>query len=324
MSEVPVSKLDFPIVAAFATIYIVWGSTYVAIRMLVESVPPLLSAGLRFFVAGVLLYLFAILRGYARPTALQWRNIAAVSLSMFVLTYGALFWAEKSVPSGIASVIAAMVPILTVVLEVWVFRTQPFQTRLMLAALVGFIGVGVLLWPGTSQHAPFWPCLAVLAGTAGWAFGSVLSRSVSLPASRLVTAGAEMLAGGAGLLLWSLAAGELADPVHFSQQAAWSLFYLITAGSLLGFTAFVFLLGRMPASRISSYAYVNPVVAVLLGYFLAGETLSWRTALGATLVLASVVLTIQRKAILEPVTTGVQTAPAYSAGRLSRLLRKNQ
>ena len=289
-----VSSLHLPSIAAFAAIYVLWGSTYLAIRILVQTVPPLLSAGLRFFVAGAVLYAFACLRGHARPALIEWRNMAAISLSMFVLTYGALFWAEKSIPSGIASVLAATVPITTVVLEIWVFRTRHFQIRVLIAALVGFAGVGVLLWPATGRHARVLPCLAVLAGATGWAFGSVLSRSLKLPSSRIVTAGAEMLAGGAGLLLWSLAAGELSRPVHFSAAAAWSLFYLITAGSLLGFTAFVYLLGRMPASQISSYAYVNPVVAVLLGYFLAQERVSWRTAFGAALVVASVIATLQR------------------------------
>ena len=290
-----VSSLNLRLISAFAAIYVLWGSTYLAIRILVQTVPPLLSAGLRFFVAGAVLYAFARLRGHARPAFIEWRNMAAISLSMFVLTYGALFWAEKSIPSGIASVLAATVPITTVVLEIWVFRTQHFQVRVLIAALVGFAGVGVLLWPATGRHARVLPCLTVLAGATGWAFGSVLSRSVKLPSSRIVTAGAEMLAGGAGLLLWSLAAGELSHPVHFSPAAAWSLLYLITAGSLLGFTAFVYLLGRMPASQISSYAYVNPVVAVLLGYFLAQEKLSWRTALGAALVVASVIATLQRR-----------------------------
>ena len=214
---------------------------------------------------------------------------------MFVVTYGALFWAEKVLPSGVASVLAATVPIFTVILETWVFRSQPAQRRVFVAPVVGFLGVAVLTWQADDRHGAVLPCVAVLLGSAGWALGSVLSRSLELPSSRLITSGAEMAAGGAGLLLWSLAAGELGHPIAFEPRAMWALLYLITAGSLLGFTAFVYLLHHMPASRVASYAYVNPVVAVLLGHFLAAEPLSWKTALGAALVVGSVVVTLQGK-----------------------------
>lgn len=287
------SKL--PLIAAFAAIYFFWGSTFLAIRVLVATVPPLLSAGVRFFVAGAILYVFARVRGDAAPTTREWRNIALISLSMFVITYGALFWAERTVPSGIASVLAATVPLATVVLEVWVFRTQPFRATLLLAALVGLAGVAVLTWQG-SQNAQLLPCLAILAGSTGWALGSVLSHSLPLPKGRILCSGAEMLAGGTGLLLWSLAAGEWRNPIHVTAPAVWSMLYLITIGSLVGFTAFVYLLRRMPASRVASYAYVNPVVAVLLGYFFGGENLTGKTVLGAVLIVGAVIVTLQTKA----------------------------
>lgn len=306
------AEAKLPLIAAFATIYIVWGSTYLAIRVLVATVPPLLSAGVRFFVAGVLLYAFARFRGDSAPTRIQWRNLAAISLSMFVITYGALFWAERFVPSGIASVLAATVPLATVVLEVWVFRTQPFRAKLMLASLVGFAGVGVLTWQG-GQNAQLLPSLAILLGATGWAFGSVLSNSLALPSSRVLTSGAEMLAGGAGLLLWSLLAGEWSSPIRVTAPAAWALVYLITAGSLVGFTAFVYLLSRMPASQISSYAYVNPVVAVILGHFLANEELTWKTAIGAFLIVASVIVTLQGKVKKEPSSVPLPARAAQGA-----------
>lgn len=289
-------KLDVPLILAFAVVYIVWGSTFLAIRLLVAQVPPLLSAGLRFFAAGVLLYVWARLRRHAAPTGLQWRNIAVISLSMFVVTYGALFWAEKALASGVASILAATVPIFTVILETWVFRMQPAQWRLIVSAAVGFVGVGVLTWQADQNHGALLPCLAVLLGSSGWALGSVLSKLLSTPASRMITSGAEMAAGGFGLLLGSLAAGELARPFQFTPQALSALLYLITFGSLLGFTAFVYLLRRLPASRVASYAYVNPVVAVLLGHYLADEQLSWKTAIGAALVVGSVVATLRGKA----------------------------
>lgn len=303
------------IIAAFAMIYVVWGSTYLAIRVLVATVPPLLSAGVRFFTAGLLLYGFARMRGAAAPTRKQWKNVGLVSLSMFVVTYGALFWAEKFVPSGMASVLAATVPLATVVLEVWVFRTLPFRAKLMAAALVGLAGVTILTWQGGQQHAPLLPSLAILAGAIAWAFGSVLSHSVQLPESRVVTSGAEMLTGGAGLLVWSLAAGEWRGPIQVTPGAAWAMVYLITVGSLVGFTAFVYLLSKMPASRISSYAYVNPVVAVILGHFVAGEELSWRTAAGALLIVGSVVATLKGR--------GEKRYAAFVSGKPDPLTSRN-
>jgi drug/metabolite transporter (DMT)-like permease len=289
-------RIDVPTLLAFAAIYVLWGSTFLAIRILVANIPPLLAAGLRFFTAGVILYFVARLRRHEAPTKAQWRHIGLISLSMFVVTYGSLFWAEKSLPSGIASVLAATVPIMTVILETWIFRTQPFRMRLLAAALVGFAGVAVLTWQAGDRHGALLPCLAVLVGSTGWALGSVMSRSLQLPESRIMTSGAEMAAGGAGLLVWSLIAGETRQAISFTPVATWALIYLITAGSLLGFTAFVYLLRRMPASRVASYAYVNPVVAVLLGHYLAGEQLSWKTAIGAALVVGSVFATLQGKA----------------------------
>lgn len=289
-------SLDLMTVLAFLAIYILWGTTFLAIRIAVHEVPPLFAAGTRFFTAGVLLYGFVRLRGTARPTRLEWRNLAVIGLVMFVAEYGPLFWAEKYLSSGVTSILAATIPLITIALEMLAFRMLPFRWSLLGATLLGFFGVGVLVMPGSRDVAhdiPLVPCVAVLLGSVGWGLGSVLQRRMKMPESRPLTSGAAMMLGGGGLLALSGLFGELHPFPHVSVRAALALAYLILCGSLLAFTAFVWLLGRMPASKISSYAYVNPVVAVALGYFVAGEELSAHTLIGAALVLVSVFLILR-------------------------------
>ena len=161
---------------AFFAIYILWGTTFLAIRIAVAELPPLFAAGTRFFIAGTLLFGFMCIKGETRPSAVQWRNLLVMSLLMFVAEYGPLLWAEKYVPSGIVSVLAAMIPILTLVLEMLVLRQQHWRMSLVIATLLGFAGVGIILIPGTSEHIPLVPCLAILAGCITWSLGSVLTR----------------------------------------------------------------------------------------------------------------------------------------------------
>ena len=290
----PSPPFDLRVLLAFFAIYILWGTTFLAIRIAVGQIPPLFAAGTRFFTAGVLLYGFMRLRGAARPSRLQWRNLALLALLMFVIEYGALFWAEQFVPSGIASLLLATLPLITVLLEIFAFRRLRLRWNLLAAILLGFLGVGTLLVPDARQHIPLFPCLVILGGCTSWALGSVLNGSLDLPASRPVTAGASMMLGGGTLLLLSGLTGELHPFPHISLRAGLALVYLITVGSLLGFTAFVWLLARMPATRVSSHAYVNPVVAVALGYFVAAEPVTPRMILGATLVLLSVFLILRK------------------------------
>src|SRR5215469_4413394 len=281
-------------VLAFFAIYILWGTTFLAIRVAVEELPPLFAAGTRFFMAGVLLFGFMLAKGAAKPNARQWRNLLVLSLLMFVAEYGPLFWAEKYVPSGIVSVLAATIPIITLVLEIFILRQQKWRMRLAGATLLGFGGVGVLLLPGGPQHFPLVPCIAILVGCTTWSLGSVLSRSMDLPKARPLTAGATMLLGGAILLLISALLGEMHPLPHVSLRAAGAMLYLIVFGSLVAFTAFVWLLAHMPATRVASHAYVNPIVAVALGYFAAGEPVTLRTLAGTALVLVSVFMILRK------------------------------
>src|SRR5579863_3261726 len=302
MSSSAVTNVDAPaagsfkirMVMAFFAIYFLWGTTFLAIRIAVEELPPLFAAGARFFIAGIVLLGFMLAKGEARPSGRQWRNLLVMSLLMFVAEYGPLFWAEKYVPSGVVSVLAATIPIITLVLEMLVLRQQKWSVALAGATVLGFGGVGVLLLPGGTQHFPVLPCFAILCGCTTWSLGTVLSRSMDLPKARPVTAGATMMLGGGLLLLISAGIGEMHPFPHVSLRAAMAVLYLIVFGSLLGFTAFVWLLAHIPATRVASHAYVNPIVAVALGYFAAGEPVTVRTLGGAALVLISVFMILRR------------------------------
>jgi drug/metabolite transporter (DMT)-like permease len=291
-------RINYRLVAAFFAIYVIWGSTFLAIRVAVLLVPPWFCAGVRFFTAGTILFLFAKLRGTKGPTLREWRSLAIIGVLMFSGTYGALFWGEQYVPSGITSVLEATLPLMTILLEVFVLRQQRFRWRAMVAVAVGFSGVALMMFKtghaGSGGFGVF-PCLVILCGSLSWALGSLMNKSFTLPKSRVLTAGAEMMLGGGVLLALSLASGELHPFPAIPLKAGLALIYLIVAGSLIGFTAFVWLLGRMPASRVASHAYVNPIVALALGYFMASEEITLRTLLGAGLVLGSVVLTLKDK-----------------------------
>jgi drug/metabolite transporter (DMT)-like permease len=278
---------DPKVLLAFAAIYFLWGATFLAIRVAVQEIPPFFGAGVRFLIAGGVLYVFMRLRGESAPSAPEWRAIAVIALCMFVATYGALFWAEQFVPSGVTSVIETTLPIITIVLEVFVFRLQRFEWRMGAAVVLGFLGVAWLVLPG-GQSFSWLPCLVILGGSTVWSLGAVLTRAMPRPRSLPLSAGAQMLLGGAVLLALSRLCGESVTLTHVSMRALLALAYLIVGGSLLGFTAYAWLLARMPATRVASHAYINPLVALALGYFVAGETLTLRMLLASAVVVASV------------------------------------
>ena len=278
------------IVLAFAAIYLLWGGTFLAIRVAVLQIPPLFTAGIRFSIAGLVLLAFMRIRGAPNPSAVQWRNLSGIGVLMFALTYGPLFWAQQYVPSGVTSIIEATLPITTIALEMGVFRSLPFQRRALLGVMIGFSGVGLLLSQAGSLNLPLWPCLVILLSGLAWSFGTVISSRLQLPDSRPLAAGAEMLIGGAILLALSLMKGDFHPLPHVSTSAAMALLYLIIFGSLIAYTAYVWLLARMPATRVASHAYINPLVAVTLGYVLGGEVVTLPMIAGAVLVIGSVFL----------------------------------
>jgi drug/metabolite transporter (DMT)-like permease len=192
-------------------------------------------------------------------------------------------------------VLESTLPLLTVLLEVFVLRQQRFRWRVMFAVAVGFAGVALMLLRDGGPGFPILPSIVILGGSAAWSLGSVLTKSLPLPRSRTVAAAAEMMLGGSLLLILSAVAGELHPFPALPAKAVLSLVYLITAGSIVGFTAFVWLLGRMPASKVASHAYVNPIVALALGHFLASEEVNLRTLFGAALVIGSVFFTMREE-----------------------------
>jgi drug/metabolite transporter (DMT)-like permease len=281
------------ILAAFFAIYVLWGSTYLAIRVAVHSVPPLFAAGLRFLIAGGALYAWTRLRGSRPPSRLEWRNLCILGALMFLIAYSALFWAEKSLPSGIASVLVATVPVWTAVLEIFVFRRQQRRWTFLAAIVLGLLGVAILSLDSTGGNANVLACLAVVSSSVAWAFGTILTTTLALPPSKTMSAGAEMMTGGAMLLLGSAILGEIPPWPHVSAAAAGAIAYLIVAGSLIAFTAYQWLLTQMPTTTVTSYAYVNPVIAIIIGYWLGAERIGPRTLMGALLVLASTIAVVR-------------------------------
>ncbi|HZP04469.1 MAG TPA: EamA family transporter [Terracidiphilus sp.] len=281
--------------AAFAVIYFVWGSTFLAIRIGVEQVPPFLLAAMRFLVAGLALYGWVRMKGERCPTGREWISISLLAFLIFVCDYGLLFWAEQRVPSGVAAVMLATIPAFMALSEVLLLRTQKLTVLLSLALLVGILGVVVLVSRTLGLGgAPIDPigALALIICALSWSVASALTRKLPLPASKPMSSGAQMLAGGVFLMFVAALRGEFRG-FHLASvsSGAWlALLYLIVAGSIIGFTAYLWLLHHESPTKVGTYAYVNPVVAVLLGYFAGGEALGPRIIVGSLCVLTSVVM----------------------------------
>jgi drug/metabolite transporter (DMT)-like permease len=305
--EVALRPKRWKILLAFAIIYLVWGSTFLAIRVGVREVPPFLLAGMRFFMAGIILYAWMRAKGTPSPTRRQWAAASLLAVLIFVLDYGLLFWAEKRVPSGIAAVMMATIPVFMALAEIIFLRTQKLTFRLAFALLVGLGGVMVLV----SRSASFGGgaidtsgTIALVVGAISWSLAAILTRKLRLPESKVMSSGAQMLAGGFLLTVTAAALGEFRGfRVSGVSAGAWlALVYLIVAGSIVAFTAYVWLIHHESPTKVGTYAYVNPVVAVLLGYFLGGEMIGPRTIAGTSLVLISVVV----------ITTTPKKAPSNS------------
>lgn len=305
MTQVPRLRL----VLAFLAIYLIWGSTYLAIRFAIETIPPFLMAGSRFLLAGVALY--AIVRPRCpAPTAGNWRAAILIGGLLLLGGNGAVCWAETRVPSGLVALMIGAMP-LWIALLGWALPGGSRPTaRTSLAIGLGLVGVTLIVGPeqfaGGRRIDPF-GALAILVSTLCWASGSLLSRRVNLPASPFLATAMEMLAGGALLTLAGLALGEHRgfDPAAVSLRSLLAVVYLLIFGSLIAFTAYVWLLQVTSPVKVATYAYVNPVVAVFLGWALADEPLSLRTALAAAAILSAVVV-ITRAA-------GGATAPTATA-----------
>lgn len=308
------------VVVAFAAVYLIWGSTYLGIRYAVESIPPLLMAGTRSLAAGLLLYVFARSRGAIAPTILQWRNMIVAGVLLLTVGNGGVTWAELVIPSSVTALLVALVPLWMVVVD-W-FRPGGHRPRpLVFAGLaVGFVGVA-LLARGNSQSpgsAHAWAVAVLMAASFGWAIGSLFSKHAQKPASPLLAIAMQMIAGGTALLLLAILRGEPAAfslaRVTGSSAGAW--LYLTLAGSLVGFTAYAWLLQVSTPARVSTYAYVNPFIAVLLGCTIGHESVSRELFMAGALIIVAVIF-IVRSGPSAPKTSKVtvlSTAPTSEPG----------
>jgi drug/metabolite transporter (DMT)-like permease len=290
--------------AALAVVYVVWGSTYLAIRVTIETLPPMLSASLRFLVAGSLLYTFAIRRGDRetdRPGWPQWRSAAIVGGLLFLGGNGGVVWAEQRIPSGIAALVVATVPLWMALIGFVALRER--LPRIAVAGLVvGFAGTALLIRPTGEGGVDTVGALVVVGGSLCWAIGSLYSRRAPLPARPLVSASMQLLCGGAILGVVGVAGGEFGriEPSAFSRSSVLALCYLIVFGTLAAFPCYTWLLRSAPTSVVSTYAYVNPVVAVALGWAFADEHVEPITIVAGAIIVTAVAMIVTARRSSEP------------------------
>ena len=296
-------SLQTQVVLGFAAIYLIWGSTYLGIRYAVETIPPLLMMGVRHFVAGALVYAWVRRRGTPAPDLQQWGYALIAGVVLFLGGHGVLAWAEQKVPSGLAALLCATLPLWTALLSRLDGSERKLGVRAWAGLLLGFAGVALLIGPSmVGQRLDLLAAGAVLSSALFWAVGTSYVQRVRMPASTVLSAAMQMVGGGATLLIAGLLGGETAR-VHFASVTArsvLSLAYLIVFGSIIAFTVYIWLLTVSSPSRISTYAYVNPVVAVLLGWAVAGEGLGVRTLAATAIILVGVALVSTRRKAADP------------------------
>ncbi|MCX6143356.1 MAG: drug/metabolite exporter YedA [Ignavibacteriales bacterium] len=280
------------LLAAFASVYLIWGSTYLGIRFAIETIPPLLMAGIRFIIAGSLLYLWGVFRGHERPTFAHWKSTAIIGLMLLLVGNGGLSWSEQLIPSGVAALLVAVSPLWFILLE-WMQGGVKPTAGVFLGLFLGTFGVVVLIDPANlvgGMSINILGALVLLGSSICWAVGSLYSRRAKLPSSPALANGMEMLIGGVGLLVVSAVIGEwsLFHPADITTRSLLAVGYLIVFGSIIGFSSYVWLLRSTTPARASTYAYVNPIVAVIIGWLVAGETLSGRVLIAAALIIAAV------------------------------------
>lgn len=288
--------LTLPIGAALIAVYIFWGGTYVAMKFAIETLPPFMMAGIRFITAGVIVYVWQIFRGVEKPQAIHWKNATIVGGLLLLGGNGGVVWSEQMVPSGMAAIIVATVP-LWMALLVWLWQGGNRPRGMVFAGLVlGFIGIILLVKNSggdVSNTSSQWiGYTALVFASIAWATGSVYSRVAKLPSSSFMAIAMQMLTGGLLCLLFGLLTGEAArfDPAQVSMHSALAVGYLIFFGSIVGFSAYIWLLKVADPTMVSTYAYVNPVVAVILGWALAGEQMTIRDGIGAIIILLAVII----------------------------------
>jgi drug/metabolite transporter (DMT)-like permease len=280
---------------ALLALYLVWGSTYFGIKVAIETIPPFFQAAVRFFISGLILIIWQRAAGNELPTRKQWISTAIIGTLLLLGGNGLVSWAEQTIPSGIAAIIIGTIPMFLVIAEAIRPKGVKPTWRAIVGLLIGFAGIFILVGPGefSGNSIPLNPIgvVVLLCACMLWATGSIFSKSADLPKSSLMTTGAEMLMGSLGLVIVSMLTGEL-HGWHIAQVSARSLIgltYLITIGSLLGFGSYIWLLQNAPISLVATYAYVNPIVAVLLGNWLGNEPLEPRIGVATAIIIGSVI-----------------------------------
>lgn len=295
--------------AGMLIIYIVWGSTYLGIRFAIETMPPFLMASFRFLVAGLLLYIWRRRSGDPAPTRANWRAALVIGLFLLLGGNGGVVWAEQRIPSGIAALLVGSTPLWMVLIDEGLRRVAPQQRPSQArpgwvgyaGLLIGFGGIVLLVSPtelaGMGQHVDLLGALVVTGAAFSWACGSLYSRTADLPASPLMAPAMEMMVGGVALGLLGTFSGEWArlDVPNISLRSWLGLAYLIVFGALVGYATYTWLLRNAPITLVSTYAYVNPVVAILVGNLLAQEALTPRVLVAALVILGSVALITFKK-----------------------------
>ena len=278
---------------AFVVIYVVWGSTYLAIRYAVETIPPLLVVVIRQGLAGSAIFGWVWVRGY-RPTWREWRASLVLGLLYFAIGHGTLHWAETVVPSGLAALLIATEPIWIAIMSAMLLHEERLTGKTIAGLLLGIVGVALLMRAesGPGHARLMFGCIVVVLGAMSWACGVIYSRNPSLPKDPIARAGMAAMSGAALLLVASASSGELthAHPSAFSARSIWALIYLIVFGTILAFTTYTWLLDHCSPTLVSTHTYANPIIAVLLGWLLAGETLNSRVALAGLVTLTAVFL----------------------------------
>jgi drug/metabolite transporter (DMT)-like permease len=282
------------VLVAFACVYVIWGSTYLAIRWVVEVWPPFLTAGARFLTAGAVLVAWGMARGARWPTPARWGASVLTGALMLLGGNGAVVWSEQRVPSGLVALLVSCVPLWMALLQ-GLGGGARAGARTWMGVLIGLGGIAILVGPRSfagGERLDLWAAGALVLGSLSWSAGSVLASRLALPAPPILASGLQMLAGGVLLVMLGAATGEPAKlaGAPFDPRALLSLGYLVVFGSIIGFNAYVWLLGVVAPSRVATYAFVNPVVAVVLGWALAGEPLTARTLLAAAVIVGAVAL----------------------------------
>jgi drug/metabolite transporter (DMT)-like permease len=284
---------------AFGSVYFFWGTTYLAIRFALASITPFLLGSMRFFLAGGIMYAWGRMRGAGRPNLREWRSAAILGTLLFVCGNGALMWAEQYVPSGLAALLLACTPLWMVLLDSMRREGHELTGRIIAGLLSGLLGLIVLIGPGEilgGQNVDIVGAVVLVLGSLAWTFASIHYRSFHLPKSLVLVAGMEMLAAAVVFVILGVIAGEVPALVQHepSLVSVGAVLYLVTFGSIVGYTAYAWLLAHTSPARVATYAYVNPIIALFVGWLIGGEALTLRTLLAAVMITGAVGMIIMQ------------------------------